>query len=202
MTATLIEQVPIDVTDDLTRAREVVAQARSDARVALVAHTELLTVETLAQQVQQAEEALRRERDEWTDWVRHAVERSQEVANDNDWCGVYDATMERLGLPPRTPPEPEEEEVGWRATVTLRRTVDDDDVIHAVTTEDMRRRYDIEVDEAAVLSVQITVSGEITVEEGSCVCDTVDSDDIVNNLPDDFSDWEYENRRDLRCDND
>jgi hypothetical protein len=200
MTATLIDTTPIDVTDDLTRAREVVATARSDAHTALVAHTALLTVETLAQQVAKAEATLRQERDEWTEWVRFAVERSAEVATEQDWCGVYDATMERLGLPTRAP-EPVEEEVGWRCTVTLSREVEDDDVLRLVRDEVGGDGTDLQVTTSAVVTVDVRVTGEVTAEEGDCVCDSVDSDDIEGNLPDWCSDWEIDNRGTVHCDN-
>lgn len=201
MTATLIDTTPIDVTDDLNRAREVVATARSDAHTALIAHTALLTVETLAQQVAKAEAALQQERDEWTNWVRFAVERSQEVANDNDWCGVFDATMERLGLPGREP-EPEEVDVDWWTTVTLSRNVDEDDILRLVRDEVGGDGTDLTVSQGAVVVVDVRVRGEMTTDEGSCVCDSIDSDDIERNLPDWCADWEVDDRGTVHCDND
>lgn len=196
MTATLIEQVPIDVADDLTRAREVVATARSDAHVALIAHTALLTVETLAQQIERVEAEILAERNEWSQWVQTAIDRSREVANDADWCGVYDATMERLGFPGRR----EEVEVGWYTTVTMSRTIEDDDIVRIVRNE-VGTGNDIEVTQRACVQVALRVSGSRTARDGECVCDEIDSDVIDDYLPDWTSEWSVDDNGSVCCDN-
>jgi hypothetical protein len=199
MTTTVVTQhPPIDVSDDLTRAREVVDTARHDAHTALVAHHRLLTIETLTQQVTAVEAQVRAARDEWTDWVREAVDRSQEVATDEDWCGVYDAAMERLGLPRRTPPEVD---IGWHCHVTLSGEVDDDDVRRLVRNE-VGYCESIEVSSSAVVTVEVRVEGERTGEAGSCICGSVDTEDITANLPSWASDWDIEDEGTVYCDND
>jgi hypothetical protein len=196
VTATLIEQAPIDVTDDLTRAKEVVATARSDAHVAIIAHTALLTVETLAQQVAQVEAEIQRERNEWSQWVQKAIDRSREVANDADWCGVYDATMERLGFPGRA----EEVEVGWYTTVTMSRNVDEDDIKRIVRNE-VGTGNDIEVTQPACVQVSLRVSGSRTAREGECICDEIDSDVIDDYLPSWTGEWSIDDNGSVCCDN-
>jgi hypothetical protein len=198
MTAVEIAEAPIDVTDDLTRAKEVVAEARSDGHTALIAHTALLTIETLAQQVQQIETQIKTERDEWTDWIRYATERSQEVADDNDWCGVYDATMERLGLPRR---QPSEVDIGWWCSVELTMEVDDDKVRDIVREDDIDGDFEtLTITQSAVATTSVRVSGSRMGAEGSCVCDDVDSDSITGNLPDWCRDWEIADEGTVYCD--
>jgi hypothetical protein len=198
MTTTVeIEQVPIDVTADVTRAREVVDEARHDAHTALVAHSRLLTIETLAAQVTRIEGEIKTARDEWTDWIRDAVETSQEVADEQDWCGVYDAAMERLGLPPRPP---KEEDIEWHCDVDMSLTVDDDEIIRLVRNENGYGVSGIEVSQSAEVSASVRVEGTYT--GTGCICDQIDSDEIENNLPSEFSDWTIEDRGTVYCDHD
>lgn len=197
MTATLIEQAPIDVTDDLTRAREVVATARSDAHVALIAHTALLTVETLTQQIERVEAEIAKDRNDWAQWVQFAIERSREVANDADWCGVYDDTMARLGFPRRA----REVEIEWHTTVTLSHTLDDDDIVRTVRNDIGDSYQQVEVTTSAEVRCEVRVSGERSGYDGDCVCDGVDTDDIDDGLPSWASDWEIEDRGQVTCDN-
>ena len=198
MTTTVeIEQVPIDVTADVTRAREVVDTARHDAHTALVAHSRLLTIETLAAQVTRIEEQIKTERDVWTDWIRDAVERSQEVADEQDWCGVYDAAMERLGLPPRPP---KEVDIDWHCDVTMSYTVDDDEIIRLIRNNHGYGISDIEVSQSAEITAEVRVEG--TREGTGCICDAIDDDDIEYNLPSEFSDWTIEDRGTVYCDHD
>jgi hypothetical protein len=186
MTTTVeIEQVPIDVTADVTRAREVVDTARHDAHTALVAHSRLLTIETLA------------ERDVWTDWVRDAVERSQEVADEQDWCQVYDNAMERLGLPPRPP---KEVDVDWHCEVTMSLTVDDDDIVRMIRNNHGYGISGIEVSQSAEVTADVRVEGTYT--GSGCICDQIDDDEIEANLPSEFSDWTIEDRGTVYCDHD
>jgi hypothetical protein len=201
MTTTVeTDHPPIDVSEELTRAREVVDEARSDGHTALVAHTRLLTIETLTQQITTTEAEIRTARDEWSDWVRTAVDTSQEVADEQDWCGVFDAAMERLGLPARRPPDVD---IGWRCTVTLQRTVDDDDITRMVRN-DLGYIEGIEVSQSAVVEVEVRVEGERTAESGSCICDQIDTDDIECNLPSWASDgeWDITDEGTVYCDND
>ena len=197
MTATLVDEVPIDVADDLTRAREVVATARSDAHVALIAHTALLTVETLAQQIERVQAQIATDRREWGDWITFAIERSAEVADDNEWCEVYDRTMERLGLPPRSP---QEVEVDWRCVVTLRQEVDDDDVERLVRNQ-IGNHESITVSTSAYVDVEVEVTGSTTATDGDCVCGSVDDEDIRANLPSWAESWDIEDGGSVSCDN-
>lgn len=197
MTATMVDEVQVDVSEDVARAKEVVATARSDAHVALIAHTALLTVETLAQQVERAEQALAKDRKEWGDWVTFAIERSREVANEADWCSVYDDAMERLGLPRRAEPE---EDVGWRCTVTLRQEVDDSDIERLVVNQ-IGNHEAITVSTSAYVDVEVQVTGSTTASEGDCVCDGVDDEDINAALPGWAESWEIVDGGSVSCDN-
>jgi len=198
MTTTVeIEQVPIDVTADVARAKEVVDTARHDAHTALVAHNRLLTIETLAAQVTRTEAEVKASRDQWTDWVRDAVERSQEVADEEDWCGVYDAAMERLGLPPRPP---KEVDIDWHCEVTMSITVDDDDIMRMIRDNHGYGISGIEVSQSAEVQADVRVEGTYT--GSGCICDQIDDDEIEANLPSEFSDWTIEDRGTVYCDHD
>lgn len=200
MTTTVeTDHPPIDVSDDLTRAREVVDTARHDAHTALVAHTRLLTIETLAQQVSAHEAAIRTARDEWTDWVRYAVEHSQEVATEEDWCGVFDAAMERLGLPRRQPPD---RDIEWHTTVTLSGEVDDDDVERMVRNNIGGYGATVTLTQSAYVEVEVRVEGTREGPDGSCICDQIDTEDITANLPDWASDWDIEDEGTIYCEHD
>lgn len=199
MTATMIREVEVDVSDDLNRAKEVVAEARSDAHTALIAHNALLTIETLAQQVQQAEQALRAERQQWADWVEFAVERSTEVADEQDWCEVFDNAMESLGLPPRHKPT---EDVSWWCTVTMHHEVDDDDVISKAEEALPSDAEDVEVYTSAVVSFTVRVTGTFDEQpEGDCICENVDRYTIRDAASNQYPDYTYEDEGDIYCDN-
>jgi hypothetical protein len=198
MTTTEIEQVPIDVGADLSRATEAVALARADKKTAITAHLRLLTIETLAAQVAAVEATIAEERGQWADWVQYAVDHSREVADEAGWCPVYDDVMERLGLPPREKPEVD---VSWHCEVTMSAEVDDDDV------ESMFRRSNhgasnVSVTSSAQVSFDVTVYGSMTAREGDCVCDSVDTEDIEANLPDWASDYEITDEGTVYCDHD
>lgn len=199
MTTTVdIEQVPINTTSDLTRAREVVDTARGDAHTALVAHTRLLTIETLTSQIAAVETQVHTDRNEWSQWVQRAVETSQDVANEQDWCDVFDAAMERLGLPRRQPPD---RDIEWHTTVTLSGEVDDDDVRRLVRNE-VGYCESIEVSQSAVVTVEVRVEGTREGPDGSCICDQIDTEDITANLPDWASDWDIEDEGTIYCEHD
>lgn len=141
-------------------------------------------------------------RAERSSWRERLIERSHEVAEDNEWCEVFDAGMERLGLPPRHP-DPEQETITVRATAVIRLNPDDDDIRAAIesaggSTDGITHIYDDET----VIKFDIPIETEVTVDEDECGCDAVDDwEDFVPEWAK-TGQFEYTDYEEVTCPND
>ena len=140
---------------------------------------------------------------------RRFLDRVQEVAsrtaNDEDWCGVADAGLAKLGLT-RLHALPDTEDVGWSVDVTLDvdRELDTDEA-----AEMLADHFEIDTDEVDV-SRGVTISGTVTVTvngvldempEGECICGHIGRNQIREALPDWARGLSFDHYE-VTCDND
>lgn len=122
------------------------------------------------------------ERSEWEARMERLQERAREVADEEQWCGVFDRAMDTLGLQRRI----RTIEISWRWEQTIETDIDIDDddaeVMVASATGLHRGLISIPGTNSIRANIQISASGTIEAEEGTCICGQVDDEAIVANL--------------------
>jgi hypothetical protein len=99
------------------------------------------------------------------------AEEASEFADENEWCGVFEATMDRLGLSSHRTTE-----VEWSARVTLQVEVDSESW------------FDRTADATCITGnlvtgeVVVEVSGTRVATTGSCVCGDVTTDELTEEI--------------------
>lgn len=126
-------------------------------------------IRDLLRNLSEARTAVDTARHERAEWLDRLIERSREVADEQDWCGVYDAGMEELGLPTRHDREQETQEVTVTARIEFSYTFDDNDF-----DEWFEGRFDESIS-SSPNSTTFTFTREfeetVTVNSGECACD-------------------------------
>lgn len=175
-------------------------------------------IEDLLADVQQTR-ALRDEaRVERGTWINEAILTSRRYAESARWCGVYDRTMEELGLPNRhadlnsrpgvdyevdpdfepDDAEPETEEINVTARAEVQYDFDDSDF-----DDWFEGRFGVSVSSnsnSTTFTWSIDLDATITVDEGACGCHDVDWDEHMPDwVSDSGADVTIENRS---CSND
>jgi hypothetical protein len=172
-----VEDVPSVTVTDLP-PEEVVRLIREGESADDVQLGDAAAIEALVEQVT----AARRERDEArqerAQWIDNAVTVSRRHARGADWCGVYDRTMEALGLPGRgdDDDDDDEPEMEWvtvtqDVVITASHSVPDADdyFVEEFGAPHAFVEYESDTDEVD-MSVTIRLSTEVEVAEGNCAC--------------------------------
>ena len=112
---------------DLPPPEEVLRLLREEHPALFVEEREQIA--SLLDQITVARAAVDEARQERALWLDRLITRSRVVANDNDWCGVYDSAMRALGLPGRrdehdTDDDEDDEEEEEREDVTVTATIE------------------------------------------------------------------------------
>lgn len=151
---------------------------------------------TLLDDLRGAHAARMEAQQERASWLERLIERSREVAEEQDWCGVYDSGMRELGLPDRSSMPERQREVTAYADIEVEVGFDEDHF-----EEWFRARYDAfdfdSIDSNSVtFTVNLSVSTEVTVSADDCGCEAeVDWEDHLPSwVRDNGFSWDVTNR--------
>lgn len=157
-------------------------------------------VKAAAERLTEAKAAVVSEQQERAQWLERLIERSRVVADEQEWCGVYDEGMRALGLPDRSSWNGHNETVTVSTNIEVEVSFDSDDF------EDwFRSKYDgvdfRSVDsDSMTFTVNVDAETEVEVSHGDCGCGEVDwSDHIPNWIRDHGFDW---STNETECSND
>lgn len=136
----------------------------------------IASITDLLQQVTEARTAVDAARHDRASWLDRLIERSREVADEQEWCEVYDRGMEELGLPSRHDREPEQEEVRVTATAEVEVSFDSDD-FESWFSDGVSSEFASIDSHSTSFTVNVSLERTVMADEGSCVCGETDDDE-------------------------
>lgn len=193
------EPEPEPTPAELPPPEEVLRLIREDAPDDWAA--EITTIEGLLARIVEARTAVDAARMDRAQWLDRLIDRSREVADDNDWCEVYDRAMEELGLPSRGDREPDTEEVTVTANAEVTVSFDEDHFESWFSDHFDTTDFASINSHSTSFTVNLSLSTTVDVEEGECGCDhDIDWDGHLPSwVTDNSFDWDI---TETECSND